>query len=139
MDEIKNEWSFVTRRIRNKPMFIHEDGSVCSSLFKDSQGVSVNKDHRRNIESIIADEERLHRLYCSETEEIEDPEKRLVAITSIDKTVCEENSVYVKDDPIPDINPHHCLLQKSETDIVLTRVQAKALARGARFIKRYAL
>ena len=129
----------MTRRIRNKPMFIHEDGSVSSALFKDSQGVSVNKDHGRSSESIVTDEERLHRLYCSEIEEINDPEKRLVAIAAIDKTTCDENRVYIKDDPIPDINPHHCLLQKSETEIVLTRAQAKALARGARFIKRYAL
>lgn len=40
-----------------------KDGRPSSALFKDSHGVSVDKDMGRNEKDIISDEERLHRFY----------------------------------------------------------------------------
>lgn len=44
----EEEWKFVIRRARANPDFFHADGTVTSALFKDSKGVSVDKDHLTN-------------------------------------------------------------------------------------------
>ena len=137
MNDINNcdysDWLYVIRRVRNKPNFI-KSGGFSSALFKDSKGVSVNKDHRRTEEEIIEDEIRLHNFYNNEnTAGFYSDEKKLKAIVSIDKEICEQKNIKVLDDPLEE-NPHHALLQKSENEITLTSSQAKALARNARII-----
>ena len=83
-----SDWLYVIRRVRNKPAFI-KNGGVSSALFKDSKGVSVNKDHRRTEEEIIEDEIRLHNFYNPEnTSDFYSNEKKLKAIVSIDKEIC---------------------------------------------------
>ena len=127
-----SDWHFAVRRVRNKPNFIKENG-VSSALFKDSKGVSVNKDHGRTIPVMLLDEERLHRLYC-ETDEQD--ESMLKAIVSIDRGICESKGVLVRDVPLKE-NKHHSILLRSEEKIQLTDSQAKALARSAKIIKKY--
>ena len=139
MDEISLAWLFVVRRVRNKPSFFHDDGTLSSALFKDSKGVSTDKDHMRSIDEVIVDEERLHELYYPIEKQQEQPEYKLSALVSIDKEVCEEKKIKIIDDPIPEINPHHCLLFKNEKMEGLSQSQARALSSSAKIIKKYNL
>ncbi len=134
----EKDWKEIYRRVRSKPIFMH-NGRPSSALFKDSQGVSVNIDGGRTQEEIIMDEERLHRLYNQELtqEEIERNEGELCAIISLRKEQCESANVCVIMDPIEGENIYHALIQRSETEITLTRGQAKMLAREALVIKEY--
>ena len=138
MSENLTDWLFVIRRVRKAPLFFHNDGTVSSALFKDGNGVSVDKDHLRSIEEIIKDEERLHRHNISVEEERETPSKQLSAIVSIDRGIIEEQLVTVIDDPIIPTNPHHCLLYKNQNKDKLTKSQARALSVASVIIKRYA-
>lgn len=138
MSETISDWLFVIRRVRKAPLFFHNDGTVSSALFKDGQGVSVDKDHLRSIDEIIEDEERLHREYISVEEERENPSMQLSAIVSIDRSVIEDRSVEIIDAPIIPTNPHHCLLYKNQSKEKLTQSQAKALSVASVIIKRYA-
>lgn len=61
---IEKNWKEVYRRVKSKPVFMNNE-QLSSALFKDSKGVSVNYDAGRDINEIIEDEERLHKLYNS--------------------------------------------------------------------------
>ena len=129
-----NNWTFVVRRVRNKPNFFKCD-RVSSALFKDAKGVSVNRDDDRELTNIILDEERLHYCYLEEPKK-ETKEFKLKALVAVDREVIKEKEVLVVDAPLEE-NPHHAVLKKSETEIRLTDSQARALAMNSRFIKRY--
>ena len=137
MSEVIFGWRYVVRRVRNHPSFLHNDGTVSSALFKDSQGVSVDKDHMRSLDEVIADEERLHQFYYSDEDQKNNPGLKLVSLVSIDKEVCDRNLVAVIDDPIPEENVHHCLLFKNQEREKLSQSQAKALSVAACIIKKY--
>lgn len=134
MNDTSRECKFMVRRIRNKPIFF-KDGRPSSALFKDSKGVSVDKDAGRTKEEIIKEEEKLHKFYNSKNGIIED-EKQLKAIISVEKEVCDNLEVQIIDSPLVE-NKYHALLQKSETIVELTKGQAKALAKSAEVLKEY--
>ncbi len=46
------DWKEVYRRVKSKPVFMKE-GRPSSALFKDSKGVSVDRDAGRNLNDII--------------------------------------------------------------------------------------
>ena len=132
---MRNEnWNYVVRRVRNKPLFLKGDG-VSSAFYKDSKGVSVSKDCDRGRESIIEDEERIHQLFHPEGAEIDNTYK-LIGIVSIDKLNIESNNVEIVDQP-EEYNPFHAVLCRNQNTIRLSSAQAKALARQSVFIKRY--
>ena len=68
-----------------------KDGRPSSALFKDSHGVSVDKDMGRNEKDIISDEERLHRFYNQglTEEEIRQNGEELRAIISLSDESCD--------------------------------------------------
>lgn len=134
----ERDWSAVYRRVKSKPIFMKE-GRPSSALFKDSKGVSVDRDGRRGICDIIADEERLHSLYTKglSDEEIRERGEELKAIVQLTDSQCDSVAVCVIPDPISGENEHHALLQKSETEIQLSKSQAKTLAQLATVIKQY--
>lgn len=134
MNNTSRECKFVVRRIRNKPIFF-KDGRPSSALFKDSKGVSVDKDEGRTKEEIIKEEENLHKFYNSTNDSIEN-EMQLKAIISVTKETCDNHAVQIIDSPLEE-NKHHALLQKSETIVELTKGQAKALAKSAEVLKEY--
>ena len=137
MSESCHYWKFVIRRVNDKPQFFHSDGTVSSALFKDSKGVSVDKDHYRLIEEIVSDEERLNEYYNDIAVKEGKQKNKLKALVTIDKIVCDSLSIFVKDDPIPEINIHHCLLLKNNEEISLSNRQAKELAMASVCIKKY--
>lgn len=55
----EKDWTEIYRRVKSKPIFM-KDGRPSSALFKDSKGVSVDRDGGRGLDEIIMDEERLH-------------------------------------------------------------------------------
>ena len=135
MDKIKE----IYRRMRNTPLYIKEDGSVTSALFLDSQGVSVDIDAGREIDDIIADEERLHILYhpnMSE-DEMKEKEQALKAIVSVTKSDCDEKDVLLELDPILGENEYHAILRKDVDTIVLTKGQRRHLAQKCKYVKKY--
>lgn len=135
----ERDWKEIYRRVKSKPIFM-KDGRPSSALFKDSKGVSVDRDVGRTIDDIIADEERLHSLYNAKLtdEEIKEKGEELKAIISLTYEQCDSVGVCVIPDPIPEENEYHTLLQKSETEIQLSKSQARLLARAAVVIKSYA-
>ena len=48
----KRDWKRIYRRVKSKPVFM-KDGRPSSALFKDSHGVSVDKDMGRNEKDIF--------------------------------------------------------------------------------------
>lgn len=136
---LERDWSAIYRRVKSKPIFMKE-GRPSSALFKDSKGVLVNRDGSREICDIIADEERLHSLYTNELSDVEIRERgeELKAIIRLTDSQCDSVAVCVVPDPINGENEYHALLQKSETEIQLSKSQAKTLARLATVIKNYA-
>ena len=128
-----DDWSFIVRRVRDLPVYFNGKGGVSSALYKDSLGVSVDKDHLRDIASVIEDEERLHKLYHP----IPSDGYKLIAIVSVDKEVCEETQIYVEDAPIENENIHHCILKKDKEVVMLSKGQARKLARNSKFLKDY--
>lgn len=135
----KKNWERIYRRVKNKPIFMKED-RPSSALFKDSKGVSVDRDDGRGFDEIIADEERLHSLYNVglTDDEIKEKGEELKAIIVLTAEQCNAVEVCVIPNPIPGENEHHALLQKSETEIQLSKHQAKSLAKMAAIVKRYA-
>lgn len=135
----EKDWKEIYRRVKSKPVFM-KDGRPSSALFKDSKGVSVDRDAGRTIDDIIADEERLHSLYNDglTDDEIEERGEKLKAIIELTSDQCDSVEVCVIPDPIYGENEYHALIQKSETEILLSKSQAKSLAKLATLIKRYA-
>lgn len=135
---VERDWKEIYRRVKSKPIFM-KDGKPSSALFKDSNGVSVDKDAGRDVEEIIADEERLHTLYNRNLteEEIRERGEELRAIVRLTDNQCDDANVCVIADPIEGENENHALLQKSEEEIQLTKGQARMLARQATIVKNY--
>lgn len=135
----ERDWTAIYRRVKSKPIFM-KDGRPSSALFKDSKGVSVDRDAGREIHDIISDEERLHSLYTKglSEEEIKERGEELKAIIQLTDSQCDSVEVCVVPDPINGENEYHALLQKSESEIQLSKSQAKTLARLATVIKNYA-
>ena len=134
----KKDWKTIYRRVKSKPIFI-KDGKPTSAIFKDSHGVSVNKDANRDLSVIIQEEERLHKFYNRNLTESDIKQKgeELRAIVSLTDEDCDAVGAYLLSDPIEEENPYHALLQKSETEIQLTKGQAKSLAKKAYIVKSY--
>lgn len=136
---VERDWKAIYRRVKSKPIFM-KDGRPSSALFKDSKGVSVDIDAGREINDIISDEERLHSLYTNglSDEEIRERGEELKAIIELTDSQCDSVDACVLPDPINGENEYHALLQKSETEIQLSKSQAKTLAKSATIIKNYA-
>lgn len=135
---LEKDWITIYRRVKSKPIFMKDD-RPSSALFKDSKGVSVNKDAGRKVDDIISDEERLHALYINglSDEEIKEQGEELKAIIQLTNVQCDSVGACVIDDPIHGENEYHALLQKSETEIQLSKGQAKSLAKMATIVKSY--
>lgn len=135
----ERDWKTIYRRVKSKPIFM-KDGRPSSALFKDSNGVSVDRDGGRELSAIITDEERLHILYNAglTDEQIKEEGQELKAIIELSAAQCDSVDVCVVPDPIPEENENHALIQKNETEIQLSKSQAKNLAKLATVIKSYA-
>ena len=135
---VNRDWKEIYRRVKSKPVFMKE-GRPSSALFKDSKGVSVDRDMGRKLNEIIADEERLHALYNAEMtdEEIKEKGEELKAIISLTDEQCDLVEVCIIPDPIPGENEYHALIQKSAIDIPLSKSQARSLAKMAVIRKSY--
>ena len=64
--------------------------------------------------------------------------EELKAIIQLTDSQCDSVEACVVPDPINGENEYHALLQKSETEIQLSKSQAKTLAKLATVIKNYA-
>lgn len=133
------DWKEVYRRVKSKPVFMKE-GRPSSALFKDSKGVSVDRDAGRSLNDIIVDEERLHALYNvgMTEEEVKEKGEELKAIISLTDEQCDSVEVCVIPDPIAGENENHAVIQKSKTEIQLSKSQARNLAKMSTIVKNYA-
>lgn len=127
------------RRMRNKPLlYVKEDGTISSAIYKDSQGVSVDIDDGRDLDAIIQKEEELHKYYNQEMLlQNPDGEYKLVALLSVSAKTCQDKEVVIEPTPVENINPYHALLKGSETKTLLTNGQSKYLAKNTRVVKSY--
>ena len=97
----EKDWKTIYRRVKSKPIFI-KDGKPTSAIFKDSHGVSVNKDANRDLSVIIQEEERLHKFYNRNLTESDIKQKgeELRAIVSLTDEDCDAVGAYLLSDPI---------------------------------------
>ena len=132
---VDKSWEKIYRRVTSKPIFL-KDGKPTSALFKDSNGVSVDYEDNRKTDEVIADEERLHKLHNEGVSEAEGG--KLKAIISLTCEQCDNEEVCVTPDPIEGENLHHAIITKTETEVELSKGQAKRLARNSVIVKAYA-
>ena len=126
------------RRVRNIPLYVKEDGSISSAIYKDSKGVSMDDGAGRSIEEIIKDEQRLHEVYnAHRSDEERNGSHRLIAIAELDKECCKEKNVYIEPAAIKGENPYHVLLKRSKDEVVLTSSQCKYLSKNTKVVKSY--
>ena len=93
---------------------------VSSSLFKDENGVSVDKKMQRSEESII---QRFKESFSNRLKGI---------VTLSEQDVMNANAIVI---PKPsDNNPYHAEIHKSDSEIALTEIQALKLADICRFV-----
>ena len=71
-------------------------------------------------------------------EEMKEAGEELKAIIQLTDSQCDSVGICVIPDPIDGENEYHALLQKSETEIQLSKSQARKLARLAMVVKNYA-
>lgn len=131
-----SDFSFLTRRVRNKPLFLKADGSCSSALFKDERGVSVSKDMGRPIEKIIEAEEALNDYYNKMNNRENSDEWKLIRIVSISKELFDSVDALLIDTPEQQ-NPYHAIIRRNAEIVKLSGHQAKALAQGCEIIKEY--
>jgi len=89
---------------------------------------------------LLLDEERLHALYNGgmNEEEIKEKGEELKAIISLTDEQCDSVEVCVIPDPIAGENENHAVIQKSKTEIQLSKSQARNLAKMSTIVKNYA-
>lgn len=93
---------------------------VSSSLFKDENGVSVDKKMQRSEESVI---QRFKESFSSRLKGI---------VTLSEQDVMNANAIVI---PKPSgNNPYHAEIHKSDSEIELTEIQALKLADVCRFV-----
>lgn len=111
---------------RNAPRKPHlwseEENRPSSALFKDSQGVSVDRLMGRAEKDAVL---RLETVF---------PDSK--AIVKLDVSFCISANTVVFEKPLID-NPYHAEIHKSATDIELTNSQARTLAKNAIIVKKY--
>lgn len=113
-EPIRSE-EILYRAVKPKPVFWKEGGRVTSALFKDSKGVSVDRDGGRSTEEVISN-------FITKM-----GEENVVATAFLSAQECFDIDAVVLPKPI-DGNEYHAEIHHSETQIELTKKQAKALA-----------
>ncbi len=109
-EEERNETLF-RGVILNPTHWKESEDRPSSAIFKDSRGVSVDKQDGRSEQECT--------LFLREG-------KQLKAIVSVTTEDCSAVGVIVKDAPIPD-NPHHAEIHKSAEVVQLSSRQARKL------------
>lgn len=139
MDDIFPNDEVFYRRVRSKPE-LFQDGRPSSAIFKDSRGVSVDIKGGRAIAEVILDEERLHKENLNQNSsaryKTHPKEFQLKAIISVDMELCKKEKLYILPDKVPG-NPYHALIQRTEEIVILTKHQARELAKNAVIEKVY--
>ena len=107
------------RAFKPQGIYVKEDGSFSSAIFKDSHGTSVDRLGGR-------DEMEAARILATRRET-----KNIAAVTVGD---CHSAETHVKQLPEDD-NDYHCEIHKSPEEIVLSKKQCKKLIKCARFLE----
>lgn len=122
-DEFYADEKFFRAIPARDPVMISESGKVASVVFKDSLGVSVDREWHRSIKDAV--NELRARLAVIQGKTIED-----YKVVSVKKSDCDEVKVYCEYSPETN-NKYHSLIKKSSTEIQLTKSQARKLAKLA--------
>lgn len=104
-------------------MIVESSGQVSSAVFKDTCGVSVDRQWHRNVTEAV--NELRDRLAGKQDKTKED-----YKVISVKKSDCDAVTAYCEYSPETD-NKHHSLIKKSSTEIKLTKSQARTLAKLA--------
>lgn len=127
MDNTIHDDEGLFRRMDNNPNYLKPGTNRPSSaLFKDSNGVSVNRCNHRCKDDILRDEERLHEFYAKGTP--------LISIVSVQMQFC--NGLLVEYNPLNE-NEHHSIIRRDRDTIKLTDSQARNLAKNCVVEKSY--
>lgn len=114
-EEIDNS-ELLFRAVPDKPqMWKEKEGRPSSAIFKDSQGVSVDRDGNRTDAQV--------------TENFKKRFSTLKAIVSIEAEECRDAGAFLQYDPLPD-NFHHSLILNSQDSI-----QVKSSGKARRLTK----
>lgn len=114
MKEIVSPEELLYRAVKPIPVY-WKDGRITSALFKDSKGVSVDRDGGRSSENIISN-------FVTRM-----GDKNVKAIAILKAEQCFNNEMIVIPSPVQD-NKYHAEIHCSETKVELSKKQARALA-----------
>ena len=103
-----------------------DTNEITSAVFKDPNGLSTDRSDGRSEEVCV--------------NFLDSRQTRCGGVVSVNVTTCTEKDIYLKPDPIPNggilpENPFHTLVLRSCEIFVLTKSQAKHLARNAKIIR----
>jgi len=116
MDAAFKDEEKLYRALKPKNCFWKSDGSLTSAAFKDSKGLSTDRDGGRDNK------------VCLEVLNQRFPEQDIV---SVQAKSCKEVNACIKYLPEED-NDYHTEIHRSDTEITLSPGQAKHLARCAK-------
>ena len=119
MDEFNDESEMLLRCVRPGNMYWKDNDTLTSAAFKDPEGLSVDRVYDRELETAV---ETIGAKL----------EGSVVSVTVGD---CHEANAIVKYKPLVD-NDYHSEIHQSEKVALLTKGNARALARKARILKR---
>lgn len=122
MEEKFNKNEKLYRMVLNKPNFWKTElGRPTSAVFKDSKGVSVDRDGGRDDESITSS---FIKRFGSE---------KVKAIVYVDVDFCHEIDTHLVYAPLED-NPYHAEIHDSPNKIALTSSKARKLAKHCKIV-----
>ncbi len=108
------------RNVSSKPQFWKPvEGKPSSAIFKDSKGVSVDRQKERDTSEVIDD--------------IKSKFTDTYAIITVSTDDCSNANVVVLDKPLEN-NPFHAEIHKSSTEIQLSSAQARRLAKACKVV-----
>src|SRR5699024_1073570 len=120
-DNFDNREQLFRKVILNPNFWKKETGRPSSAVFKDSKGVSVDRDGGRDQKQVI------------ETFKNRFGEKNMKALVTLTVECCKEVDVFLKYAPVTD-NKYHTEIHNTSTEVPLTSGKARKLAKKCEIV-----
>lgn len=122
-EEFYSEEKLFRAFSRNNPNMIDKTGKVTSAVFKDSNGLSVDREwHRSSDEAVDVLLERIAQQRSSTADNF--------YVVSVTKGCCDDIGVQCLYKPVED-NEYHSEIHDSNEVVTISKPHARALARAA--------
>ena len=102
---------------RSKPSWLDNNGKPTSAMYKDTGGISVDRDGGRDVDSVVS---------FMKEKTFKNRLKGVVSLTA-EKCLSEPFAVEIEAAPSPE-NPYHANIKRNEKDERISQLQALKLA-----------